>query len=102
MEYVRLDFPENGTKYVAAGAQVDARGNVIVVVENRAPFPVSRIVVTPVLVDGAGRVIQQGRSVQIRGPVAAGQRASVNGGFAVTSQEMAQALRMRVDGVRGE
>jgi hypothetical protein len=55
-----------------------------------------------VLVDSAGRVVQQGRSVQIRGPVAAGQRASVNAGFAVTSQEMADSLRMRVDGVKGE
>jgi hypothetical protein len=97
-----MDFPQNGKKYVAAGFQLDGRGNVAVVVENRAPFAVSGIVVTPVLVDSAGRVVQQGRSVQIRGPVAAGQRASVNAGFAVTSQEMANSLRMRVDGVRGE
>ncbi|MBL8223895.1 MAG: M48 family metalloprotease [Chromatiales bacterium] len=102
VEYVRLDFPEHGTKYVAAGFQLDGRGNVVVVVENRAPFAVSQIVVTPVLADSAGRVVQQGRAVQIRGPVAAGQRATVNAGFAVTSQEMANALRMRVDGVRGE
>jgi predicted Zn-dependent protease len=101
-EYVRLDFPQNGKKYVAAGFQLDGRNNVVVVVENRAPFAVSQIVVTPVLVDSAGRVVQQGRSVQIRGPVAAGQRASVNAGFAVTSQEMADSLRMRVDGVKGE
>jgi hypothetical protein len=53
-------------------------------------------------VDGAGRVVQQGRAVQVRGPVAAGQRASVNAGFAVTSQEMANSLRMRVDEVRGD
>jgi tetratricopeptide (TPR) repeat protein len=36
-EFVRLDLPQNPDKYVAAMAQVDAQGQLIVVVENRAP-----------------------------------------------------------------
>ena len=75
-EYVRLDLPENPGNYVAALVQTDATGKAYVIIENRAPVALANIVVTPVLVDANGRVLQQGSAVQIRGPVPAGERAS--------------------------
>ena len=60
-EYARLNFAENGTKYIASGLQQDSRGEILAVVENRAPFAVSQIVLTPVLLDASGRIAQEGR-----------------------------------------
>jgi hypothetical protein len=48
VEYARMNFAENGTKYIAGGLQADSRDQIVAVVENRAPFAVSQIVLTPV------------------------------------------------------
>lgn len=102
VEYARLNFAENGTKYVASGLQLDSRGQVVAVVENRAPFPVSQIVLTPVLLDASGRIAREGRQVRVNGVLQPGERASVNAGVGAVPDDVRQRLRIRVDSVRAE
>ena len=99
-EYARLDFADNGTRYIAAGIQLDARGNVLAVVENRAPFTVSQILLTPVLLDENGRVQQEGRQVRVQKSLNPGERASVNAGIGTVAEDVRSRLRIRVDAVR--
>ncbi len=101
-EYARLNFAENGTKYIASGLQQDSRGRILAVVENRAPFAVSQILLTPVLVDANGRVAQEGRQIQLKQTLQPGERASVNAGVGAVTDEVRQRLRIRVDAVRAE
>ena len=100
VEYARLDFAENGTKYIASGLQLDSRGNILVVVENRAPFAVSQIVLTPVLLDANGRIAQEGRQLRISKSLATGERASVNAGVGTVTDDVRSRLRIRVDSVQ--
>jgi hypothetical protein len=60
------------------------------------------VVVTPVLVDTNGRVIQTGRSLRIGGTVGPGQRASTNAGLNNLGAEQLRQVRVRVDSVRPE
>ncbi len=99
-EYVRLDLPEHPGNYVAAGVQTDASGKAYVIIENRAPAALANIVVTPVLVDANGRIMQQGSAVQFRGPVPAGQRASAAISTGNLTAEQLQSLKARVDSAR--
>jgi len=99
-ELVRLDLPQNPGNYVAAAVQADASGRVYVVIENRTPLPIAAIVVTPVLVDANGNILQRGAAVQIRGPVAAGQRASAQINTGNLTAEQMRYLRARVDSAR--
>lgn len=102
LEYARLDFGQNGTKYIASGMQLDARGNVVAVVENRAPFTVSQILLTPVLLDQSGRVQQEGRQIRVPKSLKPGERASVNAGIGTVAEDVRSRLRIRVDSVRAE
>lgn len=99
-EYVRLDLPQNPGNYVAAAVQTDASGRARVIIENRAPVALAGIVVTPVLVDAYGRIVQQGSAVHLRGPVPAGQRASAAIGTGNLTAEQARGLKARVDAAR--
>ena len=99
-EYVRLDLPQHPGNYVAAGLQADANGRVYVVIENRAPMPLAAIVVTPVLVDAGGRILQHGAAVQFRGPVPSGQRASSAIDTTHLTAEQLRYVRVRVDAAR--
>ncbi len=101
-EYARLDFAQNGTKYLASGIQLDSRGQVVAVVENRAPFPVSEILLTPVLLDANGRIAQEGRQLRITQTLKPAERGSVNAGLGAVTDEVRQRIRIRVDGVRAE
>lgn len=101
-EYARMDFAENGTKYIASGLQADSRGQIVAVVENRAPFPVSQILLTPVLLDANGRVAQEGRQIRVNKTLKPGERASVNAGVGTVTEDVRQRLRIRVDSVRAE
>ncbi|MDH5256111.1 MAG: M48 family metalloprotease, partial [Gammaproteobacteria bacterium] len=102
VEYARLNFAENGTRYIASGLQLDARGQVVAVVENRAPFPVSQILLTPVLLDANGRIEQEGRQIRVNRTLQPGERASVNAGVGAVTDEVRSRLRVRVDSVRAE
>lgn len=102
VEYARMNFAENGTRYIASGLQLDARGQVVAVVENRAPFPVSQILLTPVLLDANGRIAQEGRQIRVNRTLQPGERASVNAGVGTVTDEVRPRLRIRVDSVRAE
>ncbi|MFO1425912.1 MAG: M48 family metalloprotease [Steroidobacteraceae bacterium] len=73
-EFARLDIGRNPGRYVATGTQLDARGSLVAVLENRAPVALEEITVTPVLLDAGGSVAQQGRSVRIGRARASGAR----------------------------
>jgi hypothetical protein len=73
---------------------------VYAVIENRTPLPIAAIVVTPVLVDANGNVLQRGAAVQIRGPVAAGQRATAQINTGNLTAEQVRYLRARVDSAK--
>ncbi|HKE95406.1 MAG TPA: M48 family metalloprotease [Povalibacter sp.] len=96
-EYMKMDLPQNPGNYVAAGGQLDAQGRLMVVVQNRSPVPLNSIRVTPVLVDGSGRIVQQGNPVVIDAVVKPGEQAATPTGIANLAQEQMQALRFRVD-----
>ena len=96
-ELVRMDLPQNPGNYLAAGAQFDAQGRVVVIVQNRSPVPLTDIRVTPALVDQLGRVVQLGSQVRLSSVVKPGEQVGVAAGFAVAPQQQ-QFVRMRVDG----
>ena len=98
-EYVRIDLPQNPGNYVAAAAQLDAQGQLIVVVQNRSPVGMSDIQVTPVLVDASGQIASQGAAVRIRGPLATGERTAAATGIRL-SQEQLGLVRFRIDGAK--
>lgn len=99
-EFVRMDLPQNPGNYVATQGQFDAQGRLMVVIQNRSPSPLSGIQVTPVLVDAAGRVVQQGSPVVFRAVVQPGEQVAAQTGVANVAQEQLQYLRFRVDGAK--
>ncbi len=99
-EYVRLDLPRNPAQYVATAPQLDARGNLLVVVQNRAPIALGAIAITPVLIDASGQVLRQGRMLQISQQLEPGARIAVDAGLGALTEEQLQAVRFRVDGAR--
>ncbi len=96
-EYALLDLPRNPSNYVASALQLDARGNGILVVENRAPVALASVVVTPVQIDGAGRIVNQGRTLQVARSMQPGERIVVDAGIGQISQELLPQLRVRID-----
>ena len=72
----------------------------MVVVQNQAKVSLTSIQVTPVLVDAAGRVVQQGNPVAIKAVVKPGEQAAAPSGIDNLSQAQLQALRVRVDGAK--
>jgi len=99
-EFVRMDLPQNPGNYVAAQGQFDAQGRLLVVVQNRSPVPLTGIQVTPVLVDGAGRVAQQGSPVVFHGVLQPGQQTAAQSGIGSVAQAQLPHLRFRVDNAK--
>ncbi|HET9475654.1 MAG TPA: M48 family metalloprotease [Steroidobacteraceae bacterium] len=99
-EFTKMDLPENPGNYVAAGGQLDSQGRLMVVVQNRSRVPLHSIQVTPVLVDAAGRVVQQSDPVLIKSVVKPGEQGAAPSGIGNLSQEQMQALRFRVDAAK--
>lgn len=99
-EYAILDLPRNPGAYVATGLQADARGAVVAIIENRAPVTLAEVVLTPVLVDAAGRIAEQGGSVRVSRSLASGKRLTVDLGLGAVAPERLQRLRVRVDSAR--
>jgi predicted Zn-dependent protease len=99
-EFVKMDLPQNAGNYVAAAGQLDAQGRIIVVVQNRSPVALHGIQVTPVLIDGAGRILQQGDPVVINAVLQPGAQIAAPSGVGNLPAEQLQALRFRVDGAR--
>lgn len=99
-EAVTIDMPRNPANYVAATVRAGSDGRPLLIVQNRAPVSIAGIVVTPVQVNAAGQVVQQGRAVNISGPVAAGQQLAVDPGLAAMTAEQLATLRLRIDAAR--
>lgn len=99
-ELARLDVPRNPGNYIATAARVDERGRVYVAVENRAPVPVTQIRLTPLLVDDAGRIVQQGRAFVIGEVVAPGKHTLADAGIAGIDAQRLPYVRFRVDSAR--
>lgn len=96
-EALRLDLPQNPGNYVATSLQADSRGRPVLVVQNRTSVALGGIVVTPVLVDGSGRIVQEGREVRIRGPLKSGAQVAADAGLSGLAPQQLQAVRFRVD-----
>ncbi|MEO8309475.1 MAG: M48 family metalloprotease [Pseudomonadota bacterium] len=99
-EAVLMDLPRNPANYVAAAVQLGNDGKAVVVVQNRAPIALGAIAITPVVVNAAGQISIQGRAVTINGPLAAGQRTTIDAGLGALSAEQLRAVRVRVDSAR--
>lgn len=96
-ELARIDLPRNPGNYLATAARVDERGRLYVAVENRAPVTVSRIEITPLLVDSAGRIVERGRPLLIGEAVAPGQRTVADTGIGGIDQARLPYVRFSID-----
>ena len=72
----------------------------MVVVQNRSKVPLTGIQVTPVLIDMAGRIVQQGNPVAISAVVQPGQQVAAPSGVGDLPQEQLPALRFRIDAAK--
>jgi len=97
-EFQRMDLPQNPGNYIAAGAQRDASGKVLLVLQNRSALPLASIDVTPVLIDAGGNIVSQGARQSVRINLAAGQSVMTDIGLGAMSAEQTAALRFRIDG----
>ncbi len=98
-ELVKLDLPRNPGNYVAASGRFDQAGRLFAMVQNRSAVPLRDVQITPVLVDRAGRIVEQGASLRLREVLAPGAQTTVATGIGLTP-EQAPALRFRIDGAR--
>lgn len=99
-ELIRFDLPQNPGNYIATGAQLDPRGRVMLIVENRATVALTNIQVTPVLVDAGGRIVREGATVVIREVVNANQRIVGDAGIGAVSPDQLPYVKFRVDAAR--
>jgi predicted Zn-dependent protease len=99
-EFVRMDLPQNPGNYVGTSGQFDSQGRPMLIIQNRAPVALTNIQVTPVLVDGAGRVLQQGAPVRVPRSLKSGEQVSADAGLGNLTQEQLPYLRFRVDEAR--
>lgn len=99
-EAVLLDLPSNPGNYVAAALRAGNNGQPVMVIQNRSPVPLASISVTPVLVNSAGQIVQQGRAVTVRGPVQPNAQVTADTGLGNLTAEQLQAVRFRIDAAR--
>jgi predicted Zn-dependent protease len=99
-EFVRMDLPQNPGNYVGTTGQFDSQGRPMLIIQNRAPVALTNIQVTPVLVDGAGRVLQQGAPVRVSRALKPGEQVAADAGLGALTQQQLPYLRFRVDGAR--
>ncbi len=99
-EFVVLDLPQNPGKYIATALQLNPQGAVVVVIQNRSPIALGGIAVTPVRVDAAGRMLEQGSTLQVNRVLQPGEQIVVDAGIGAVTQDAAQQLRIRVDAAK--
>ncbi len=100
VEYLALDLPQNPGTYVAVGAQFDPSGRAMISVQNRAPVAIEGIEITPVMIDDAGQIVQQGTRRTLPLKLQAGEAASIDAGLGTLNSVQARHLRIRVDAAR--
>jgi beta-barrel assembly-enhancing protease len=88
-EYQRMDLPQNPGNYVAAGLRADATGRVFFAVQNQSKLTVTAVEVTPVQIDSAGRIVQQGQRRVLNVTLKAGETATVDAGVAMAADQLA-------------
>jgi predicted Zn-dependent protease len=96
-DYALLDLPRNPANYVAATAQADARGALVALIENRAPVALESVVLTPVVLDASGRIVEQARQVRYSRRIEPGARAVIETGVGAVPAETLQRIRIRID-----
>jgi predicted Zn-dependent protease len=96
-EYAMLDLPRNPANYVAASAQADARGTLVALVENRAPIALESVVLTPVILDAGGRIVELARQVRYSRRIEPGARTVIDTGIGAVPAETLQRIRIRID-----
>ncbi|MBK7116424.1 MAG: M48 family metalloprotease [Proteobacteria bacterium] len=99
-EAVLIDLPRNPGNYVATAMRAGADGRPMLLLQNRAPVALASIQVTPVQVNAAGQIVQQGRAITVAGPLASGAQVTVDPGIAAMTPEQMAGLRARVDAAR--
>jgi predicted Zn-dependent protease len=100
VEFVRMDLPQNPGNYVGTNGRFDPQGRPILIIQNRAPVALTNIQVTPVLVDGSGRVLQQGAPVRVSRALKPAEQIAADAGLSGLTQEQLPYLRFRVDGAQ--
>jgi tetratricopeptide (TPR) repeat protein len=99
-EMVAIELPQHPETYIATGAQLDAVGRVIVIIQNKSAVTLTDIQVTPVFIDAGGNVMQAAVPVRYSQPLPSGQQVAVSTGLGNLSPAQSQALRIRVDGAK--
>lgn len=99
-EMVAIELPQHPETYIATGAQLDAVGRVIVIIQNKSAVTLTDIQVTPVFIDAGGNVMQAAVPVRYSQPLTSGQQVAVSTGLGNLSPAQSQALRIRVDGAK--
>jgi predicted Zn-dependent protease len=99
-EYATIDVGRNPGNYVAGGAQLDGRGALVAVIENRAPVPLADVVVSAVLLDGNGAIARQGPPVRVGRALQPGERVALDAGVGAVAPELMGRVRVRVEGAR--
>jgi predicted Zn-dependent protease len=95
LSLARIELPRNPGAYLQAAADVDARGQVVVVVANRSGVPVRAVEVEVGLLDPTGRALVERRTVVVRETLAPGARTALPTGLGPIT-ERAQLARVRV------
>jgi predicted Zn-dependent protease len=96
-EFQRMDLAQNPGNYIATAVQQDSAGRVMFAVQNRAQLTVTSLEVTPVMLDGYGRIVQQGQRRQFRVNLRPGETTSVDSGLGTMTAEQAALLRVSVN-----
>jgi predicted Zn-dependent protease len=99
-EYATIDVGRNPANYVAGGAQLDGRGALVAVIENRAPVTLADVVVSAVLLDGNGAIARQGPPVRVGRALQPGERVALDAGVGAVAPELMSRVRIRVEGAR--
>ena len=88
---LRIDLPHNPSKYLQAGIQADAKGNLFAVVQNPTPVTIGKVQVRIVQLDATTRrPIAQSEPLLINTDIAPNQQGNVPTGIRVaTTQELA-------------
>jgi tetratricopeptide (TPR) repeat protein len=100
LEAARIDLPQNPAGYVAGAVQLDESGRAVVLIQNRSGVTLQSVRVTPVVVDAAGQIVQQGTALTVQGPLAPGKTMSVDAGLGAVSAAQVEGLRVRIDGAQ--
>ena len=99
-EYAAIDVARNPGNYIASAPQLDGRGALVAVLENRAPVAITDLVIGAVLLDANGSIVQQGPPVRIGRALQPGERVAVDAGVGQVAPELVNRVRFRVEGAR--